>query len=797
MKRRRAPALLLLLALLGPVVASCRGDGRAALRPDVQRELAQGREFAFHLVANRRADALTDQAVIALGYLERLRLGLGSPFRLIDYALHDPRLDDSTRTRLGWALLARTLDGAAYEVDASTLDRAGAAWPGLRARVGPHHLELITSAVSEARDPRGGELAVRLAYLLAQAEGSVGRQAPELAAQVAALVRDRELARADALRLLLAAQASDTDPLELIPAWRAGRRFQVERPPLEPLPYREEQKAVELAPRLAAGLRALGPRLADASPRPAPPPASLLTRPVAQRLAELADSLNAPPQTPVVLAVDVRRRELLDMPGLTPAAAGARERFFMRARNEERFAAEYALLLADDPSAAQSLSRSALAAAVALRAYAQEEVWFPGFGGPSTRELEERFGLAAVRFDPDVPSAWRPYYRRMLAQSLADLQRVLPALDTRGLRVHFGKSPGRDATLALHDPSRRTVYLPPATGAGTLAHEIAHDLDWQAALKRYRVRGDYATDRATRRRTDRLAASVQGLSRAALLAPEPGDPTPPLHARRPAEVFARSVDWFVVVALAREGRINGYLSSVQDDVITGYGTVTPPDVTGMAGAALIAVLDEVAPVHPETRERFLHAYGPARAPSAYDLVRRVLEATPADEPAGGALLASAERHSGPSVGEGIEEDPVRLDALAAGERQFAAIEAARDTAFAAIDAWVCSAPAAAYDRALEAGRRRLVATAAAAAGRGIALEHAALLAGEDGRRRVARRFFGAPWPSAEVDSATSALLDRLVERARELGAARIDDGGGRFDLGAVPVHCALGPLAMR
>src|SRR5690606_27956479 len=184
------------LALLGPVVAACRGDGRAALRPDVQRELTHGREFAVDLVASGRADALTDQAVVALGYLEPLRLGPGSPFRPLDPALHDPRPEDSARTRLGWALLARTLDGAAYEVDASTLDRAGAAWPGLRARAGRHHLELITSAVSEARDPRGGELAVRLAYLLAQAEGSVSRQAPELAAQVAALVRDRELARA-------------------------------------------------------------------------------------------------------------------------------------------------------------------------------------------------------------------------------------------------------------------------------------------------------------------------------------------------------------------------------------------------------------------------------------------------------------------------------------------------------------------------------------------------------------------------------------------------------------------------
>src|SRR5690606_41652983 len=66
-----------------------------------------------------------------------------------------------------------------------------------------------------------------------------------------------------------------------------------------------------------------------------------------------------------------------------------------------------------------------------------------------------------------------------------------------------------------------------------------------------------------------------------------------------------------------------------------------------------------------------------------------------------------------------------------------------------------------------------------------------------GRRRVARQFFGAPWPSADVDATTSALLDELVERARDLGAARIDDGGGRFDLHAAPVHCALGPLAMR
>jgi hypothetical protein len=75
-----------------------------------------------------------------------------------------------------------------------------------------------------------------------------------------------------------------------------------------------------------------------------------------------------------------------------------------------------------------------------------------------------------------------------------------------------------------------------------------------------------------------------------------------------------------------EGRINGYLSSVQDDLLTGYGTVTPPDVTGAAGQALMALLDEVAPVYPETRRWFLQSYGQLRSPTAFDLARRILEA---------------------------------------------------------------------------------------------------------------------------------------------------------------------------
>src|SRR4051794_2657480 len=50
-----------------------------------------------------RGDALT----VGLGYLERLRVGLGSPFRLVDQSLHDPRIDPRLAGRVSWALLGR------------------------------------------------------------------------------------------------------------------------------------------------------------------------------------------------------------------------------------------------------------------------------------------------------------------------------------------------------------------------------------------------------------------------------------------------------------------------------------------------------------------------------------------------------------------------------------------------------------------------------------------------------------------------------------------------------------------
>jgi hypothetical protein len=766
--RRYAQLILLLLPL---VVAGCGAGDLVGEASDPARILASGRRDAAQWIAEGRGAtaAVAPEVAIPLGYLERLRVGLGSPFRLIDHALRDPRLPGPLRVRTAQALLARTLDRQTYQVDPAVLDLVGLAGSEWVAGVGRYHLRLIDDAISEAPDPRAGELAVRLAYSLAAAAGSVGEEAPGLIAQAAALIRDRELARGDARRLVRAAQAEGLDPVQLVAAWRGERSFEVERPPLSPLAPEVEREAIEFALRLSRAVHALGPRLAGGARlvrASRPGSASLLGSGAAQALASAATTLAAPPRTPVAVAVNAQQPEVR-VPWLTPEERAAWGRFLERARDEEQLVAEYALLLDTVADAATAAGEAVLGAAVGMRTYAQERVWFPGFGGPAARELEDRFGLAGVRFDDDVPPAWRPYYRGVLAESLGELQRVLPSLNLRGLAFHFGASRGGAATLALHDPVRRTIYLSPETGMGTLAHEVAHDLDWQVALRRYRVRGDYASDRAVRERGDRLAGSIQRLTTATLRPPVPGDPAPVNHAQRPAEVFARSVDWFVLVSLAREGRSNGYLSSAQDAMLTGYGTVRPPEIGGGAGQALVAILDEIAPVYPATRDWFLQSYGPNRALTPYDLVRRIVEAEDGEEVGEGVLALKG-------AADQVEEMPGLGVAGVVAER-FRSLEEARDAAIAAVDAWICRAPAAAaYDPRLGVARRHLIAHTAEARARGLTLHYAAALAGERGRDWMARRFYGTPWPSAEVEPLMAELLETLAAEVKRLGEVRVE-----------------------
>ncbi|MDQ6887022.1 MAG: hypothetical protein M3068_06965 [Gemmatimonadota bacterium] len=738
------PPLRNVLAIL--LLACLSACERLDVGPAIEGKLARGRQYADSVTRRVNADlAASSSDLLAVGYLERQRLGLGSPFRLVDYIEHDDRLSPSVRQRAAWAVLARTLDGAGYELGASALDDAALSNP--RDGSGSRQLALIDATVRRARDPRAGELAIRIAYTLGSAELAVRASATQNAAGAAALVRDRELARHDATTLLVAARREGVDPLMLLPVWRAEHRFDVERPLLEPLAVDVEQEALDLASAVLAELRALvgSPQ---ASAHPAPLSRSLIEPPAAERLAELIGLRRSPPQAPIVITLaQMRRRLMYSAPDR--AARMGRWRFLSRASNEESFAAEYAMLSGSRRAIADgALSQIAIAAAVALRPYAQESPWLPGSDGPTDKQLESTLGPGAVSFDAAVPIVWRPYYRRMLMTALADLERVVPALDVHGLRVHFGDSGLGRAALALHDPRRRTIWLPLATSAGTLAHEIAHDLDWQEARRRYAVYGDYATDRAVRERRGALAQSVEGLSAAMLEIPSLEHSSP--LAQRPTELFARNVDWFVASALAHDGRMDGYLSSVQDEYITGYGAVRPPDQTGGAARALVRLLNEVAPPAESARETYLARFGPARVPSSEDLLRALLE-TPPPRPDSAAIAAPL-------------AEPVGLSAT-------------RVAALARLDAAACRDGASHAEQRLFESRRRLVVLVEAASLRGAI------------RARLAHALSAgvAPAGGAVFANGISSAMSAAADAGRALDAldARADSLAG----GARPHGC--------
>jgi hypothetical protein len=712
-----------LAALLLGLLAGCGAPEHAP--PDAGREMKRARRYAAALVReSARAPEVGAEEAVALGYLERLRLGLGSPFRLIEHALLDPRLPEETRARLAWALLARTLQGEAYQVDPAALEMIRWGGDPLSPHHGPYHLERIAEAVEEGSDPRTGEMVVRMAYALSAAEGSVGPAAPTVAAWAAALLRDRQLAREDARDLLRAAEEAGLSPLALLAAWRSARRFRVEAPLLPAPGHEAEREAARGVLLLTARLR---PDTHEPHASRAPEGRGTLPPRAAARLAEEAARLDLPPRGEVIATLRAYRNYLFA--GRVPAdSADARLRLLREARDEERFAAEYARLRASG-GGGPGPAAVALAVAVAARAQAQEAVWFPGFAAPTEHELRTRHGLASVSFDRSIPAAWRPYYLRALDASLYDLRRVFPTLALKGLRVRFGAL-RRDDALATHSPRSRTITLPPETGAGTLAHEIAHDLDLQAARLRYGSRSSYRTDRAVVRRGDRVAAALQEL------APEPLDSAGPgefSSLRRPTEVFARNVDWFVAASLARQGRTNGYLSSVQDRTLIGYASAAPPDPDGRAGSALVRILDEVAPVPAEDRRWFLERWGSGRPPSALAVVEGVLrtplseDGVPAAEPRRSPFGLSLAEPRTPCVGGG----------------------------------WEAVLGAAPHHRALEemAVRARV---------RGLALAQAERLAGREGREWMARRLNARLWSPTPVDSATTELLQPLLRQVERL-----------------------------
>src|SRR5688500_5495294 len=248
-----------------------------------------------------RLDSLTDggptddalRAAVAWGYAERLRLGLESPFRLVEAASRDPRLGSTEGRTVAEALLARVLAGQPVDVDPATLDGIGPT-VDRRDATGEQHLSLITRAVAAGDDPRAGELAVRLAYALAVSERLVEGAAPPLVAGVAALLADREIARREARSVL----RSGADPIAEVRARRARRALYAERPALLATGDRLERSAVEISSWLLDSLRAMQPHV---------PSAAAASSAADDRLARelFAAGGRMPPSAP--LAVTVRR----------------------------------------------------------------------------------------------------------------------------------------------------------------------------------------------------------------------------------------------------------------------------------------------------------------------------------------------------------------------------------------------------------------------------------------------------------------------------------------------------------
>jgi hypothetical protein len=544
-----------------------------------------------------------DQLTIELGYLERLRVGLGSPFRLVDEVLHDPRLDSVSRARTSRALLGRLHRGDAYVMDATSLDGGGPWTPDGRGATGAAHLAFIDRAIRASSDPRAGELAVRLAYTLAAAAGTVSSASVPVAVQSAALVRDRELAERDVRDLIDDAAVQHENVMTLLAARRASHVFRVEQPTLAPLSAELQIEAITAVPALVRALDTLE-RVAPAGAETEAATASLLDMHFARRLDELGRA--RPPVAQVAVTLRSRAHTTL------------------RATNEETLAASLAMSDTTSDSSDRDDALAVLAAAVAVRSMSQSDPWFPGDDGPTASDLMAEFGLAGVTFGRNVPVDWRPYYTRELREALLDLKSAMPGLSVDGLRVRFVGEALNDSALAMHDPKTRTLQLSIETSAGTVAHEVAHDLDWQAARRLFSSGGGYSTDRAMRERRSSLASSMLGLAEARVLrASPPGAPPPTMG--RPTELFARGADWFVASALAQQGRSNGFLSVIEDGTLTGYAAGAPAGL-GLAGAqSLIAALGEMTYVPDSVRARFESQWADPRVIDPLLLVRRVLE----------------------------------------------------------------------------------------------------------------------------------------------------------------------------
>jgi hypothetical protein len=460
---RRAAALA--GAIVAAVATACVDRPRVAA--DDQAQLAAGERTVDSLVAIAPAD---DVGAVALGYVERLRLGLGSPFRLAEQAASDARLPGGLGRQVAWGLLARTARGDAFVLDPEALADDPAPLYGVVAD-GEWHRAAIDSMIAAAGTARSGEEAVRIGYALARAEGLVSATTANAAVHAAALARDRRLAIEDATRLLAASRQQQTyDALDLVPMWRDARRLRAEMPLMADALAPDPAVAVREAERLLARIRQTSAGLhfamADTAVSPAPAPGDSVTPGVlvpqdsapavvvpvapaarvvdgipvdaARRLAGLPSVRGAYPVAPIVVTMGgYRQAEVAD--SLQDERAPdfeqrVRMRLVARATTDERLAAEWALARAALPAggaARRELAALVQAAAVSVRPWAQTPVdpatpTDSAAADEQAQALQLRDGLRAIEFERGMPAAWRPIAARQLGGAVADLRGVFP-----------------------------------------------------------------------------------------------------------------------------------------------------------------------------------------------------------------------------------------------------------------------------------------------------------------------------------------------------------------------------------
>ena len=529
-------------------------------------------------------------------YAERLRLGLGSPYRLIDAAMHDERLGDE-RAQVARALLDQIEDGDLYDLSPLVFVAAGVSGSNAVA-----HFDLIQKTIESAQDPRVGELAIALAYEAAARDSVVTPHVAGRAARVAALIRDRELAMADARRLREAARQRAVRPEHLVRAWRDEYRFAVERPTLAPLDAMDQRAAARLAMLLGGGIRAAALPVDGFMRRTAGDlrrPSEIIAGAIAR------DGKTEAPQSALIITMRAIRASSHDA-NLRVSAPHWQE-FFDRAVDEESFVTSMAAARVDDADDVVAAGIT-LDAAIALRPFAQDRA--APAAAAAVQELRSRFGVA-VSFGSSITSGERTRVAGILRDAIVDMQSVAPSLSVHGLTFRVAPIAPNTRHLAFHDPARRIIHLDPAAAAGTIAHEIAHDLDWQMSKRKYRTKSNYATDYAARNGRV-LAYAVSSLVAERALMGDPAELD--ASAERPAEVFARRFEWYIASALALRGRSNGYLSPVQNDWITGYSSAVRPEPTAAAARAFAELLAEATRMNRSERD---------------NIVKTVAESTPA------------------------------------------------------------------------------------------------------------------------------------------------------------------------